>query len=76
MMNQELIDKVRVIVEEESDELVTADMSFVALGLDSLEFLCVVNRVRNELGPVDDTMISQIRTVKDLAAAAAIGRRK
>lgn len=76
MLNADLIDKVQAIVSEESCEKVEADTSFVVLGLDSLEFLCIVNRVRNEIGPVDDMMISQIRTVKDLAAAAAIGARR
>lgn len=76
MMNDELIDKVKAIVEEEADEHVSAETSFVALGIDSLEFLCIVNRVRCEIAPIDEMMISQIRTVKDLAAAASIGRRR
>lgn len=76
MLNNGHIEKVRAIVTEECCEKVDAETSFVALGIDSLEFLCIVNRVRNEVGPVDDVMISQIRTVKDLAAAAAIGARR
>lgn len=74
-MTNEDIEKVQKIVAEETDEeAIVAETSFVALGIDSLEFLCIVNRVRLEVGPVDETLISQILTVKDLAAAAAIGR--
>jgi acyl carrier protein len=71
-VTDEIIQKVIEIVAEEScvsKEQVTLDTTFVELGVDSLDFLCIVNRVRNEVGPIRDVFIGSIEKVSDLAAA-------
>jgi len=72
-MTQETIEKVMTIVKEEmcfSD--FTPESSFEELGVDSLDFLGIINRVRNEVGPVPDSIIGSIDKVIDLAAAVGV----
>lgn len=74
-MTDEIIGKVIAIVSEETDlpvEQVTLDSTFVDLGVDSLDFLCILTEVRKSVGPVADAFISRIETVGDLAAAVGV----
>lgn len=74
-MTDETVQKVIDIVSEESDvskEQFTSETTFVELGVDSLDFLCIVNRVRNEIGPIPDQMLGSIEKVIDLAAAIGV----
>ena len=72
-MTDETIQKVLAIVKEEiCSNDITPETTFIELGVDSLDFLCIINRVRNEVGPIKDFMIGSIEKVIDLAAAIAI----
>jgi acyl carrier protein len=74
-MTDEIVQKVLAIVVEEADVpagSVTLETTFVDLDVDSLDFLCIVNRVRNEVGPVPDSMIGSIEKVIDLAVTVGV----
>lgn len=71
-MTDEIIKKVLDIVVEETglpSDQVTIESTFVDLGVDSLDFLCILSEVRKNVGPISDNFISQIEKVGDLAAA-------
>ena len=60
-----LIDEVR---SASGFEIVEPQMTFAELGLDSLDFICMINEVREKVGPIDDKTASQLYTVGDLLA--------
>jgi acyl carrier protein len=71
-MTDEIVKKVREIVAEETctlSEQVTLETTFAELGVDSLDFLHILAEVRDKVGPVEDTFITIIEKVGDLAAA-------
>jgi len=74
-MTDETVQKVLAIVADEADvstDSVTLETTFVDLDVDSLDFLCIVNRVRNEIGPVPNSVLGSIEKVVDLAAAVGV----
>ena len=72
-MTDEIVQKVLAIVKEEiCSNDITPETTFIELGVDSLDFLCIINRVRNEVGPIQNSMIGSIEKVVDLAAAIVI----
>lgn len=71
-MTDEIVQKVREIVAEESCtplENTVMSTTFVELGVDSLDFLQIIHRVRYEVGQVDDVFIGSIETVEQLCLA-------
>jgi len=71
-MTDEIVQKVIEIVANETDvskEQIMLGTSFVDLGVDSLDFLCILAEIRKSVGPVDNVFIDRIETVEDLAAA-------
>jgi acyl carrier protein len=74
-MTDEIVQKVLAIVVEEADvpaDSITLETTFVDLGVDSLDFLCIINRIRNEVGPIPDSVMGSIEKVIDLAAAIGV----
>lgn len=71
-MTNEIVEKVLKIVAEESGlpaEQITLDTTFTEIGVDSLDFLCIIAEVRKNVGPVADVFVSRIEKISDLAAA-------
>lgn len=74
-MTDETIQKVLTIVAEETGipkEEIAPETTFVALGVDSLDFLGIISRIRNEVGPVPNSVMGSIEKVIDLAAAVGV----
>lgn len=72
-MTDEMIADVMIIVMEETDlKNLSSESRFDEIGVDSLDFLCIVNRVRNEIGPIDNLMLGSIEKIIDLASAVEV----
>ena len=58
------------IVKESSgfDGEVTHAMTFDELGLDSLDFICMIQEIREKVGPISDLEASHCGTVGDLVS--------
>jgi acyl carrier protein len=55
------------IIERDSDRMgVTIDTTFDSLGIDSLDYLLIIQDVRREIGPVTDAQAYKVTTVGEL----------
>lgn len=63
-------EKLISIIERENDCTgVTESSTFESLGLDSLDFILIINEIRNEIGPISDADARKCETVGDLLRA-------
>jgi acyl carrier protein len=60
-------EKIIALIEEELDvHPVTPEMTFEELGMDSLDFICLINDVREKFGPISDDRAQKMNKVSDL----------
>lgn len=48
------------------DVTITPESTFEELGMDSLDFICMINEVREKVGPITDLKASKCEKVSDL----------
>lgn len=65
-------EKVIQIIADECDipiDTITLQSTFVALGLDSLEYICLIQRMREDIGPVSEDAAIEAQNVQQLIEA-------
>lgn len=63
-------EKLISFIEEELDvHPVTTEMTFEELGMDSLDFICLINDLREKFGPIRDEQAQKMNKVGDLLEA-------
>lgn len=59
----------RIVMEESGEKEITAASRLDEIGIDSLEFVSLIQRIEEEFGPLPKEMKLKIETVQDLIAA-------
>ena len=56
------------VIEEEMGIRPTEDMTFADLGMDSLDFMCLIQEIRLKVGPITRQQAQSCLSVSDLIA--------
>lgn len=56
------------LIKQELDVDAAPDMTFEELGMDSLDFVLLVQEIRDKIGPITDAQARRCTTVSDLLA--------
>ena len=62
-------EKILAIIEEAGFGPADETSTFEALGMDSLDFICLINEMREHIGPISDEQARKMDKVGDLMEA-------
>lgn len=68
-MEENRTNRVLALIERDTELKVTPDTLLETLSIDSLEFVCLIQSIRHEIGSLPTVAVQHARTVGDLIAA-------